>query len=149
MPVSRTTAKSPAKRPAAPGFSAEEKAAARERVRELKRSSGNGEADVLEKIAEMEPSDRAMAEKIHRLVRAVAPSLEPRTWYGMPAYGTGAGVLCYFRNASKFKTRYATLGFSDKAKLDDGSMWPTEFALSKVTAADEARIRELLKRALG
>jgi len=103
---------------------------------------------VLEKIAEMQPSDRAMAKRLHALIRATAPGLTPRLWYGMPAYGKGGGVLCFFRGAEKFKTRYATFGFSDKAKLDEGSMWPTDFALTKLTDADEKRIAALVKQAV-
>lgn len=134
------------------GFTAEEKAAMRERVRELRKRSkpgtGDGEQDVRSAIAAMAPSDRALAERVHAIVRATAPHLTPRTWYGMPAYSKEDQVLCYFRNAGKFKTRYATLGFSDEAQLDDGNMWATEFALTALTAADEARIVALVKRAI-
>ncbi len=119
----------------------------RERAQEL-RSQG-GDAEVLARIAEMQPSDRAMAERLHALVKAVAPSVEPRTWYGMPAYALGGNVVCFFQSAQKFKTRYATLGFSDKAKLDEGAMWPTSFALKELTGAEEAGVRALLKKALG
>ena len=120
----------------------------KERVKESK-GKGNGEADVLAKIAEMPEPDRAMAERIHTIVKASAPSLTPRTWYGMPAYANKDGnVVCFFQCASKFKTRYSTLGFSDKAKLDDGNMWPVAFALKELTAADEARIGELVKKAV-
>jgi len=129
-------------------LTAEEKAAMREMVRERKAGSGNGEADVLAKIAEMPDADRRMAEKLHALVKKTAPELEPRTWYGMPAYAKDGKVICFFQNASKFKARYATLGFSDKANLDDGAMWPTSFALTKLTAADEKRIRALVKQAV-
>ena len=111
-------------------------------------SREDGERDVLEKIAEMPDSDRIMAERVHAIVKASAPDLVPRTWYGMPAYGKDGNVFCYFRSAEKFKTRYATLGFSDKAKLDEGNMWPTDFALQKLTRADEARIATLVKRAI-
>ena len=117
----------------------------RERARELKAASG--ETEVLAKIAEMPEADRAMAERIHAIVKASAPSLSPRTWYGMPAYAKDGKVVCFFQSGQKFKTRYATLGFNDPANLDDGNMWPTAFALKKLTAADEKRIRALVKRA--
>ena len=133
------------------GFTAEERAAMRERVKELKaqKNREEGERDVLAKIAEMEPSDRAMAEGVHGVMTDVAPDLAPRTWYGMPAYATADGkVLCFFRDARKFKTRYATFGFSDRAKLDEGAMWPTDFALMKWTADVEKRITALVKQAL-
>jgi uncharacterized protein YdhG (YjbR/CyaY superfamily) len=128
------------------GFTAEEKAAMRERAREAK--SEGGESDVLAKIAEMEGSDRAMAERVYELVKATAPDLSPRTWYGMPAYAKGGKVVCHFQPAQKFKTRYATLGFSDKANLDESAMWPVAFALKELTAAEEARIVALLKKAV-
>ena len=134
-------------------FTAEERAAMRERARELKagvRSGAVSEEDaVLAKIAEMAEHDRAMAERLHALVRSVAPGLSPRLWYGMPAYARNGAVLCFFQSAAKFKSRYCTLGFSDKAALDDGGMWPTSFALKELNAAEEARIRELLARAVG
>ena len=132
------------------GFTAEERAAMRERARELKASRAGEEAerDVLEKIAEMEKPDRVMAERIHAIVKATAPDLAPRTWYGMPAYAQDGKVVCFFKGAAKFKTRYATLGFSDTAKLDDGAMWPTDFALTKLTDDVEARIAALVKRAV-
>jgi uncharacterized protein YdhG (YjbR/CyaY superfamily) len=135
---------------ASAGFTAEEKAAMRERARELKaqESKADGERDVLAKIAEMPDSDRALAERIHAVVKTSAPDLAPRTWYGMPAYAKDDKVLCFFRSAHKFKDRYATFGFNDVANLDDGSMWPTSFALTKLTAADENRIRALVKRAV-
>lgn len=131
-------------------FTAEERAAMKERARELKaaKSRADGEADLLAKIAEMQPSDRAMAERVHAVVKATAPDLVCRTWYGMPAYAKDDNVVLFFRPAEKFKTRYATLGFSDKANLDDGRMWPTDFALTKVTAAEEARIGALVKQAV-
>ena len=134
------------------GFTAEEKAAMKERAREMKAErsgKGDGEADVLAKIAKMAPSDRAMAKKLHKLIKASAPDLTPRTWYGMPAYAKEGKVLCFFQDAKKFKARYATLGFSDQANLDDGEMWPTTFALKKLTPAEEARIEALLKQAIG
>jgi uncharacterized protein YdhG (YjbR/CyaY superfamily) len=136
---------------AAKGFTAEEKAAMKERARELKAEAAkaDGESAVLAKIAEMEGSDRLMAERIHALVKASAPSLSPKTWYGMPAYATQDGkVVCYFQAAMKFNARYATFGFSDQANLDDGGMWPTSFALKELTAADEARIELMVKKAV-
>jgi uncharacterized protein YdhG (YjbR/CyaY superfamily) len=133
-----------------PGFTAEERAAMRERARELKaeQSKADGEADVLAKIAEMEEPDRSMATRVHELVKASAPDLSPRTWYGMPAYAKDGKVLCYFQNAGKFKSRYSTFGFNDNANLDDGAMWPTSFALMDLTAAAEAKIGKLVKKAV-
>ena len=132
------------------GFTAEEKAAMKERARELKAAAGkaDGEADVLAKIAEMPESDRAIAERLHAIVKASAPALSPRTWYGMPAYAKDGKVVCFFQSAAKFKSRYATLGFSDGANLDEGAMWPTAFALKKLTAAEQARIGALVKQAV-
>jgi uncharacterized protein YdhG (YjbR/CyaY superfamily) len=137
------------------GFTAEEKAAMRERAKELKaeerwkKDAAAGEADVLEKIAEMPPSDRAMAERLHALIKKSAPALMPRTWYGMPAYANKDGkVVCFFRAAEKFKDRYATFGFNDAANLDEGNMWPTSFGLTKVTSAEEKQIAALVKRAV-
>jgi|SRR5215204_2443852 len=118
----------------------------KERARELKR--GAGEDDVLAKIAEMPKPDRAMAERLHAIVKASAPGLSPRTWYGMPAYAKDGEVVCFFQSAQKFKSRYATFGFSDKANLDEGDMWPTSFALKDLTGAEEARIVELVKKAV-
>jgi uncharacterized protein YdhG (YjbR/CyaY superfamily) len=135
------------------GFTAEERAAMKERSRELKSAARakngepDGESDVLAKIAEMAEADRAIAERVHAIVNS-APDLSPRTWYGMPAYAKDGKVLCFFKPAEKFKTRYATLGFSDKANLDEAAMWPVEFALKELTATEEARIRALLKKAL-
>jgi len=131
------------------GFTDEERTAMKERARELKAEAGKagGEADVLAKIAEMAGPDRDMAERLHALIKASAPALSPRTWYGMPAYARDGKVVCFFQSAQKFKSRYATLGFSDEAHLDEGTMWPTAFALKGLTAADEAMIRELLKNA--
>ena len=129
-------------------FTAEERAAMRERAKERKAAKGDGEGDVLAKIAEMQGSDRALAERVHAIVTASAPALSPRTWYGMPAYAKDGKVVCFFQSAQKFKTRYATLGFSDKANLDDGSMWPTAFALRELTADVEARISKLVKTAV-
>ena len=134
----------------AKGFTAEERAAMKERARELKAAGGKaqGEADVLAKIAEMPEPDRAMAERLHAIVKASAPALSPRTWYGMPAYARGGKVVCFFQSSAKFKTRYATLGFSDAANLDDGAMWPTAFALKTLTGAEEERIGALVKKAV-
>jgi uncharacterized protein YdhG (YjbR/CyaY superfamily) len=138
------------------GFTAEERAAMRERAKELKaeeRANKNraaGESAVLAKIAEMEGPDRAMAERLHEIVKTSAPALVPKTWYGMPAYADKDGkVVCYFQAAEKFDSRYATLGFNDKAHLDEGAMWPTSFALKELSAAEEARIGELVRRAAG
>ena len=133
------------------GFSAEERAAARERVRELKAEARGGtdaESTVLAKIAEMQGSDRAMAERIHAIVKGTAPELSPRTWYGMPAYAKDGKVVCFFKSAQKFKERYATFGFNDVANLDDGAIWPTSFALKELTAAEEAKLAALVKRAV-
>jgi hypothetical protein len=131
------------------GFTVEERAAMRERVQELKRSAkGDEEGEVLAKIAAMQGSDRAMGERVHAIIKAAAPGLSSRLWYGMPAYAKDGQVVCFFQDARKFKSRYATLGFSDKAKLDDGQMWPTTFALNDLTAADEARIIALVKKAV-
>jgi uncharacterized protein YdhG (YjbR/CyaY superfamily) len=138
------------------GFTDEERAAMRDRVQELKTAArrgsragkADGESDVLAKIAEMPEADRKMAERLHGVVKASAPELAPRTWYGMPAYTKDGKVLCFFRGAHKFKTRYATFGFSDAANLDEGNMWPTDFALKKLTANVEARISALVKQAV-
>jgi uncharacterized protein YdhG (YjbR/CyaY superfamily) len=130
------------------GFTAEEKAAMRARARELKENA-DGESAVQAAIAAMSPEDRTIAERLHELIKAGAPGLTPKTWYGMPAYARDGKVVCFFRNAGKFKERYAMLGFNDSAKLDDGSMWPVAFALKKLTAADEAKIRALVKKAVG
>jgi uncharacterized protein YdhG (YjbR/CyaY superfamily) len=136
------------------GFTDEERAAMKERAQELKaearanKNKAAGESDVLAKIAEMQGPDRAMAKRLHAIIKASAPALSPRTWYGMPAYAKDGKVVCYFQSAEKFKSRYATFGFSDEANLDEGTMWPTSFALKKLTAADEARIRALVKKAV-
>ena len=140
-----TTAKNTSKKA---GFTAEEKAAMRERARELKDKT-DGESAVRAAIAKMSPKDRAIAKRLHELIKATAPGLSPKTWYGMPAYAKDGKVVCFFRNAGKFKERYAMLGFNDSAKLDNGSMWPIAFALTELTAADEAKIRALVKRAVG
>ena len=129
------------------GFTAEEKAAMRARVRELKDKT-DGESAVRAAIAAMSPQDRAIAKRVHELVKAAAPDLTPKTWYGMPAYAKDGKVVCFFRNAGKFKERYAMFGFNDTAKLDDGSMWPVAFALKELTAADETKIRTLVKKAV-
>ena len=137
------------------GFTDEERAAMKERAQELKaearwnKSKADGERDLLAKIAEMPGPDRAMAKQLHAIMKASAPALSPRTWYGMPAYANKDGkVVCYFTPASKFKSRYATFGFNDDANLDEGTMWPTSFALKKLTAAEEARIGALVKKAV-
>jgi uncharacterized protein YdhG (YjbR/CyaY superfamily) len=139
----------------AKGFSADEKAAMKERAKELKaeerakKDKDAGERDVLEKIAEMPESDRIIAERIHAIVKANAPELSPKTWYGMPAYANKDGkIVCFFTAADKFKSRYATLGFNDDANLDEGHMWPTAYALTKLTAAEEAKIAALVKKAV-
>jgi uncharacterized protein YdhG (YjbR/CyaY superfamily) len=130
------------------GFTAEEKAAMRARARELKDKT-DGETAVRAAIAAMSPSDRAIAKRLHELIKATAPDLSPKTWYGMPAYAKDGKVVCFFRDAGKFKERYAMFGFNDAAKLDEGSMWPVAFALTTLTAADEARIGALVKKAVG
>ena len=132
------------------GFTDEERAAMKERAREQKAEAqkADGERAVLAKIAEMQEPDRAMAERLHEIVKAAAPDLSPKTWYGMPAYAKGGKVVCFFQSAQKFDTRYATFSFSDKANLDEGAMWPTSFALKELGAAEEARIGELVKKAV-
>jgi len=145
----QTSAKSTtAVRSKSTGFTDEERAAMRERAQEPKADTADGESDVLAKIAEMTGTDRALAERLHALIKASAPALAPRTWYGMPAYAKDGKVVCFFQSAQKFKARYPTLGFSDKANLDEGAMWPTYFALKELTAADEARIAALVKKAV-
>jgi uncharacterized protein YdhG (YjbR/CyaY superfamily) len=138
------------------GFTDEERAAMKERAQEQKAAArrgpraakADGEGEVLAKIAEMPEPDRAIAERLHALIKASAPALAPKTWYGMPAYARDGKVVCFFQSAQKFKTRYATLGFSDEAHLDEGDVWPTAFALTELTAADEARIGTLVKKAV-
>jgi uncharacterized protein YdhG (YjbR/CyaY superfamily) len=160
-PAKKAAQKSPRKT-AAPeqgpkGFTEEERAAMKERLKEMKAEGGrgsstskaDGESDVLAKIAALPQPDRSMAERLHAIVKANAPALSPKTWYGMPAYAKDGDVVCFFQSAQKFKTRYATLGFSDKANLDEGHMWPTAFALKKLTALEETRIGALIKRAIG
>ena len=145
-----------AERKASKAFTDDERAAMRERAQEVKSATrrgsrgtkADGESDVLAKIAEMPDHDRAIAERLHAVIMASAPGLAPRTWYGMPAYAKDGKVVCFFQGAHKFKTRYATLGFSDKANLDEGAMWPNAFALKELTAAEEARISTLVKKAL-
>ena len=134
---------------ASKGFTDEERAAVRERSQELKAGKADGESDVLAKIAEMPEQDRALAERLHAIIKASAPALSPRTWYGMPAYARDGKVVCFFQPAHKFKTRYATFGFNDSANLDEGSLWPVAFALKELTTADEARIGALVKKAVG
>jgi uncharacterized protein YdhG (YjbR/CyaY superfamily) len=136
---------------ASAGFTADEKAAIREHARELKATGekADEEATVLAKIAEMKEPDRSMAERIHTLIKTNAPTLSPKTWYGMPAYARDGQTVCFFQSATKFKTRYATLGFSDKAHLDDGTFWPNAYALMELTPAVEARIVALVKKAVG
>ena len=138
----------PAKSTKNDGFTAEEKAAMRARARELK-DQADGETAVRAAIAGMAPKDRAIAKRLHESITATAPDLTPKTWYGMPAYAKDGKVVCYFRDAGKFKERYGMLGFNDRAKLDDGSMWPVAFAVTKLTAADETKIRALVKKAVG
>lgn len=136
------------------GFTAEEQAAMKERAKELKaeqranKKREEGEKDLLEKIAEMPEAERAMAQRIHEIVTANAPDLWPKTWYGMPAYARDGKIVCFFQSAAKFDTRYATLGFNDTANLDDGNMWPISFALTKLTAAEEEKIAELVRKAI-
>jgi uncharacterized protein YdhG (YjbR/CyaY superfamily) len=160
MPAMKDTQKS-AKSPAAAdkkseGFTDEERDAMKERAKELKAAArrgsradkADGEGDVQAKIAEMQESDRVMAERIHALIKANAPDLSPRLWYGMPAYSKDGKVVCFFQSAQKFSSRYATLGFNDEANLDEGAMWPTSYALKELTAADEAKIGALVKKAV-
>jgi uncharacterized protein YdhG (YjbR/CyaY superfamily) len=136
------------------GFTAEERAAMKERARELKaearanKDRAAGESAVLANIAEMPAPDRAMAKRLHAIIKASAPALSPKTWYGMPAYARDGKVVCFFQSASKFKSRYATFGFSDEANLDEGAMWPTSYALKELTAAEEAKIGALVKKAV-
>jgi uncharacterized protein YdhG (YjbR/CyaY superfamily) len=155
-PAMKDTQKSAKSTTAVAQFTDEEKGAMKERVRELKASArrgpradkADGESEVLAKIGEMPAKDRAMGKRLHAVIKASAPGLSPRTWYGMPAYAKDGKVVCFFQSAQKFKTRYATLGFSDAANLDEGTMWPTTFALMELTAAAEARIGALVKKAV-
>jgi hypothetical protein len=150
MKAKQKSAKSAATKKRYEGFTAQEKAAMQDRVKEMKASAqkADSEKEVLAKIAEMPAADRAMASRIHAIIKASAPALSPKTWYGMPAYAKDDKIVCFFQTAQKFKTRYSTFGFNDPAKLDEGSMWPTAFALTKLTAADEARIAALVKKAV-
>jgi uncharacterized protein YdhG (YjbR/CyaY superfamily) len=144
-----------AKKSAAKGsssFTAEERAAMKERAKEIRstrRKPADGEQEVLAKIAAMQDPDRAIGGQLHALIQSVAPSLQAQTWYGMPAYAEDGNVVCFFQDSGKFKTRYATLGFSDKAQLDDGAMWPTAYAIQRISAVEEKKIRSLLERAIG
>ena len=142
--------KSTAKSKKSKGFSAEERAAMKERAKELKAEAerADGESALLEKIAEMKGNDRAMAKRLHAIVKANAPGLSPKTWYGMPAYARDGKVVCFFKSAEKFKSRYATLGFGEEANLDEGAMWPTDFALKKLTDTEEKKIVALVKKAV-
>jgi uncharacterized protein YdhG (YjbR/CyaY superfamily) len=152
----KTKNNSPKSEKAQEGFTTEERAAMQEHARELKAAraraasgrDSDGEADLLAKIAEMPEADRALAERIHALVKAAAPSLSPKTWYGMPAYARDGSVVCFFQSSHKFKSRYATFGFSDKANLDEGSVWPVAFALKQLTPEDERRISTLIRKAV-
>ncbi len=155
MNPGKSTAKSPdAINTTSQGFTAEERAAMKERVKELKaearanKNKADGESDVLAAIAAMPEPDRILAERLHAIIKANAPDLSPKTWYGMPAYARDGKVVCFFQSAQKFNTRYATLGFSDKAHLDEGGMWPVAFALKELTADEEARIGALIKKAV-
>jgi len=152
--TTKKAAKKPASGKSSKGFTDEERAAMKERAQELKaearwkKDKAEGEGDLLAKIGEMKGSDRAMAKRLHDIIKASAPDLLPRTWYGMPAYSKDGKVLCYFTPAAKFNSRYATFGFNDVANLDEGAMWPTSFALKELTAAEEARIGALVKKAV-
>ena len=152
--ATQKSAKSTATDRKSKGFSDEERAAMKERAQELKaearmnKDRAAGESALLAKIAEMPEPDRAMAERLHAIITASAPALSPKTWYGMPAYAKDGKVVCFFQSAHRFKSRYATLGFSDEANLDEGAMWPTSFALKKLTATDEAKIATLVKQAM-
>jgi len=143
-------AKSTAKGKKSKSFSAEERAAMKERARELKAEAekADGESALLAKIAEMKGNDRAMAKRLHAIIKATAPDLTPKTWYGMPAYARDGKVVCFFKSAEKFKSRYATLGFGEEANLDEGDMWPTDFALKKLTDTEEKKIVALVKKAV-
>jgi len=152
MSAEKTTQKSARSGKKSKGFTEDERSAMKERVRELKAEARGGKADgesaVLAKIAEMPEPDRVMAERLHAIIKASAPALSPKTWYGMPAYAKGGKIVCFFQSAQKFMSRYATFGFNDEAKLDEGAMWPTAFALKELTAAEEERIAALVKKAV-
>jgi uncharacterized protein YdhG (YjbR/CyaY superfamily) len=150
-PGTKATQKSPRSTAAAgKTFTAEERDAIKERAREVKAAAGraDGESEVLAKIAEMPPADRALAKRLHALIKASAPALSPKTWYGQPAYYKDGKVVCFFQSSHKFKTRYATLGFMDAANLDDGAVWPVSFAVTNLSAAEEAKIAALVKKAV-
>ena len=151
MRAKKATKSTPATNKKAAGFTAEERAAMKERAQELKAEAAraDGESAVLAKIDEMQGSDRAMARKLHAIIKASAPALSPKTWYGMPAYAKDGKIVCFFQSAQKFNARYATFGFNDEAKLDDGAMWPTSFALKELTATAEKTISALVKKAVG
>ena len=150
MSDTRTAKVTTASKPGSKGFTDDEKAAMRAHARELKAEAAkaDGEKELLAAIAKMEEPAKSMAKRLHALMKVTAPALTPKTWYGMPAYANDGNVVCFFKNAGKFKTRYSTLGFSDKAHLDAGTMWPTEFALTELTAADERRIAALVEQAV-
>jgi uncharacterized protein YdhG (YjbR/CyaY superfamily) len=144
----KSATRTPATKRRYEAFTEEEKGAMKDRVSELKLGKADGETAVLEKIAEMSESDRAMARRLHAAIKAGAPSLSPKLWYGMPAYARDGKIVCFFQPAQKFKTRYATVGFNDSAHLDDGGMWPVAYALTKLTAAEEAKVVALVKKAV-
>ena len=150
MKDTKKSAKSTTAKKRYEGFTDEERAAMKDRVKEMKAAAdkADGESEVLAKIAEMTESDRAMGKRLHAVIKASAPAISPKTWYGMPAYAKDGKIVCFFQPAQKFKTRYATLGFNDPAHLDEGTMWPVAFALTKLTAADEARVGALVKKAV-
>jgi hypothetical protein len=150
MKATQKSARTSSAKKTVEAFTEAERAAIKERVREAKAAAdkADGESEQLAKIAEMREPDRAMAKRLHALIKASTPSLTPKLWYGMPAYAKDGKIICFFQPAHKFKTRYATLGFNDPAHLDEGSMWPTAFALTKLTAADEARVAALVKKAV-
>ncbi len=150
MKAKKKSVKSTATNKRYEGFTAAEKAAMQDRVQEMKVAAqkADGESEVLAKIAELPATDRDMAKRLHAVIKSSAPALSPKTWYGMPAYAKDGKIVCFFQSAQKFKTRYATLGFNDAARLDEGNMWPTAFALMKLTPADEARIGALVKKAV-
>ena len=145
-----TTRKTTKRTGSTTGFSAEERAAMRERAKELKAEAAkaDGEKALLEKVAEMKGTDRAIAKRLHAIIKAAAPTLSPKTWYGMPAYAKDGKIVCFFQSAAKFDSRYATFGFSDEANIDQGAMWPTSWALKELTAAEERKIVALVKKAV-
>jgi uncharacterized protein YdhG (YjbR/CyaY superfamily) len=146
--VQKSAGGTPASSKTSKGFTDDERAAMKAHIQELKADKEDGESAVLAKIAEMSEPDRSLAERLHAIIKASAPALSPKTWYGMPAYARDGKVVCFFKCAQKFKTRYATFGFSDAANLDEGALWPTEFALTRLSAAEEARIVALVKKAV-